>query len=231
MSDADFVETLLLTGRLALWTTLILFVIGMPIAYLLAYRRFFMRSFVEALISVPMVLPPIVLGFYLLLLYSPTSPFGAWWESLFGSRLAFSFEGILIGSVVFGMPIMIQPLRSGFVAIPRNLSDAAETLGKSKIDIFFNILIPNMIPSIVTSIALTFAHCIGEFGVIIMVGGNIPGETRVASIAIYDQVQALQYDEANRYSIVLFLIAIVVLTLIYSLNNRSNKNRNDYVEN
>ncbi len=231
MSDMDFIETLLLTGKLAFWTTFILFIIGMPIAYFLAYRKFFMRSLVEALISVPMVLPPIVLGFYLLLLYSPSSAFGRWWESLFGSRLAFSFEGILIGSVIFGLPIMIQPLRSGFVGISRNLRDAAETLGKSKINIFFNILIPNMIPSIITSIALTFAHCIGEFGVIIMVGGNIPGETRVASIAIYDQVQALQYDEANRYSLVLFAIAVVVLTLIYSLNNRSHKNPNDYVEN
>lgn len=231
MNDLDFIETLLLTGKLAFWTTLILFVVSMPIAYFLAYRRFFMRSFIEALISVPMVLPPIVLGFYLLLLYSPSSAFGGWWESTFGSRLAFSFEGILIGSVIFGLPIMMQPLRSGFVAIPRNLSDAAQTLGKSKIDIFFNILIPNMIPSIITSIALTFAHCIGEFGVIIMVGGNIPGQTRVASIAIYDQVQALQYDEANRYSMVLFLIAVIVLTLIYSLNNKSHKNSNDYVEN
>ncbi len=231
MNDADFIETLLLTGKLALWTTLILFVIGMPIAYVLAYRKFFARSFVEALISIPMVLPPIVLGFYLLLLYNPTSPFGAWWEVTFGSRLAFSFEGILIGSVIFGLPIMIQPLRSGFAGIPRNLSDAAETLGKSKVSIFFNILIPNMIPSIITSVALTFAHCIGEFGVIVMVGGNIPQETRVASIAIYDLVQSLQYDEANRYSLVLFLIAVVILTLIYSLNNRAYKNPNDYVEN
>lgn len=231
MNNVDFIETLLLTGKLAFWTTLILFVIGMPIAYFLAYRRFFMRSVVEALISIPMVLPPIVLGFYLLLLYNPTSAFGGWWESVFGTRLAFSFEGILIGSVIFGMPIMIQPLRSGFMGIPSNLSDAAETLGKSKINIFFNLLIPNMIPSIITSIALTFAHCIGEFGVIIMVGGNIPGQTRVASIAIYDQVQAMQYDQANKYSLVLFIIAIVVLTLIYSLNNRSHKSPNDYAKN
>ncbi len=132
MNDLDFIETLMLTGKLAFWTTLILFVVSMPIAYILAYRRFFMRSFIEALISVPMVLPPIVLGFYLLLLYSPSSAFGAWWESTFGSRLAFSFEGILIGSVIFGLPIMMQPLRSGFMAIPRNLSDAAQTLGKKK---------------------------------------------------------------------------------------------------
>ncbi len=231
MNDADFWETLLLTGKLAFSTTTILFVIGLPIAYFLAYKRFLTRSFFEALISIPMVLPPIVLGFYLLMLYSPNSWFGAWWYETFDSRLAFSFEGILIGSVLFGLPIMIQPLQSGFIAIPRNLSDAAETLGKSKINIFFRILLPNMKPSIITSLALSFAHCIGEFGVIIMVGGNIPGETRVASIAIYDQVQALQYDNANRYSIVLFVIAVVLLTIIYSFNNRSHKNQNDYVGN
>ncbi len=231
MDDIDFIETLLLTGKLAFSTTLILFAVGLPIAYLLAYKRFFLRSVVEALISVPMVLPPIVLGFYLLMIYSPNSWFGAWWYETFDSRLAFSFEGILIGSVIFGLPIMIQPLQSGFIAIPRNLSDAAETLGKSKLNIFFRVLIPNMIPSIITSLALSFAHCIGEFGVIIMVGGNIPGETRVASIAIYDQVQALQYDNANRYSIVLFIVAVAMLTIIYSFNNRSHRNGNDYADN
>ncbi len=231
MNDADFWQTLLLTGKLAFSTTAILFVVGLPIAYTLAYKRFFGRSIIEALISVPMVLPPIVLGFYLLMIYSPNSWFGAWWMETFDSRLAFSFEGILIGSVIFGLPIMIQPLRTGFMGVARNLSDAAQTLGKSKLNIFFKILLPNMIPSIVTSLALSFAHCIGEFGVIIMVGGNIPGETRVASIAIYDQVQALQYDNANRYSFVLFIIAIVLLTIIYSFNNRSHKNPNDYVGN
>ncbi|MFI3288715.1 MAG: molybdate ABC transporter permease subunit [Rikenellaceae bacterium] len=231
MNDADFWETLLLTGKLAFSTTAILFIIGLPIAYFLAYKRFFARSLIEALISIPMVLPPIVLGFYLLMLYSPNSWFGTWWYETFDSRLAFSFEGILIGSVLFGLPIMIQPLQSGFISIPRNLSDAAETLGKSKLSIFFRVLLPNMMPSIITSLALSFAHCIGEFGVIIMVGGNIPGETRVASIAIYDQVQALQYDNANRYSIVLFVIAVVLLTIIYSFNNRSHKNQNDYVGN
>ncbi len=231
MDDIDFWQTLILTGKLAFSTTAILFIVGLPIAYTLAYKRFFLRSAVEALISIPMVLPPIVLGFYLLMIYSPNSWFGAWWLETFDSRLAFSFEGILIGSVIFGLPIMIQPLRAGFVGIPRSLSDAAQTLGKSKINIFFKILLPNMIPSIITSLALSFAHCIGEFGVIIMVGGNIPGETRVASIAIYDQVQALQYDNANRYSMVLFIIAMILLTIIYSFNNRSQKNSNDYAGN
>lgn len=225
MVDADFVETLLVTCRLACFTTLILLFIGLPVAYFLAHKRFFGRSFVEALISMPMVLPPTVLGFYLLLAYSPNSWFGEWWESLFGARLAFSFEGILLASVVAGLPFMIQPLQSGFAAIPSNLSDAALTLGKSRLNIFFRILLPNMTPSLVTALALTFAHCIGEFGVIIMVGGNMPGETRVASIAIYDQVQALEYDVANSYSLVLFVASMVLLTIIYSLNRGVNNIR------
>lgn len=226
MVDSEFIQTLLLTGKLASYTTAILLVVGLPVAYMLAYKRFFMRSLVEALISMPMVLPPTVLGFYLLLAYSPESWFGRSWEALFGDRLAFSFEGILLGSIIYSLPFMIQPLQNGFTNIPSNLSQAAQTLGKSKLNIFFRILLPNMIPSLVTALALTFAHCIGEFGVIIMVGGNMPGETRVASIAIYDQVQALQYDNANSYSMVLFMVSMVLLTIIYGFNK--SKNRRDY---
>ncbi len=211
---------MLLTGKLALYSTTILFVAGLPLAYLLSSRRFFAKSFVEALISVPMVLPPIVLGFYLLLLYSPTSVFGGWLESVFGIRLAFSFEGILIASIISTLPITVHPLRAGFDAIPPNLSEVAQTLGRSNIDIFFRVLIPNMVPSIVTSLALSFAHCIGEFGVIIMVGGSIVGETMVASIAIYDQVQALNYEAAHEYSFALFVISVTLLTAIYSFNRR-----------
>lgn len=218
MLNADFLQTLWLTGKLAGLTTCILLLVGLPIAYLLAYKRFFMRSFVEALISMPMVLPPTVLGFYMLILYSPTNAFGRWWEALTGNRLAFSFEGVLLASIVFGMPFMIQPLQNGFSAIPRSLREAAATLGKSRMSIFFNVLLPNMVPALVTAMALTFAHCIGEFGVVIMVGGNMPGETRVASIAIYDEVQALNYETANQYSLVLFLISLFLLTLIYGFN-------------
>jgi len=221
--NADFLQTLWLTGKLAGSTTSILLLVSLPIAYLLAYKRFFMRSFVEALISMPMVLPPTVLGFYMLMIYSPTTAFGRWWETLTGTRLAFSFEGVLLASVIFGLPFMIQPLQNGFAAIPGSLREAAATLGKSRISIFFHVLLPNMVPSLVTAMALTFAHCIGEFGVVIMVGGNMPGETRVASIAIYDEVQALNYKTANQYSFVLFLISLFLLTLIYSFN-RTRKN-------
>lgn len=217
----DFINTLLLTGKLAGWTTAILFVIGLPIAYLLAYKRFWFKSFVEALISMPMVLPPTVLGFYMLVAYSPQNAFGGFLEKYLNVRLAFSFEGVLFASVVFSLPFMIQPLQNGLTAIPISFREAAYTLGKSKTETFFKVLIPNMIPSIVTALAMTFAHCIGEFGVVIMVGGNMPGETRVASIAIYDEVQALNYDVANQYSLALFIISLLLLTLVYGINKRT----------
>ena len=213
----DFIDTLLLTGKLAGWTTAILFIIGFPIAYLLAFRRFPLKAVLEALISMPMVLPPTVLGFYMLVIYSPQNSVGKFLSQYFDVRLAFSFEGILLASVVFGLPFMIQPLQSGLMVLPKSLREASYTMGKSESTTFFNILIPNMIPSIITAIAMTFAHCIGEFGVVIMVGGNIPNETRVASIAIYDEVQSLNYNVANQYSLVLFGISLILLTIIFSL--------------
>jgi molybdate transport system permease protein len=222
--NEDFINTLLLTGKLAGWTTAILFVIGLPIAYVLAYKQFWFKSLVEALISMPMVLPPTVLGFYMLVAYSPQNAVGSFLEKHLDVRLAFSFEGVLLASLVFSLPFMIQPLQNGLVAIPRSLREASYTLGKSEFTTFIKVLIPNMIPSIVTALAMTFAHCIGEFGVVIMVGGNMPGETRVASIAIYDEVQALNYDVANQYSLVLFLISLVILTVIYSMNGKSAPN-------
>ncbi len=224
--DTEFLETLWLTGKLAISATAILFVVTLPIAYVLAFKRFFGRPLIEALISMPMVLPPTVLGFYLLVAYSPSSPFGGAWVSAFGSGLAFTFEGILIASIIFGLPFMVQPLQNGFMAIPQNLSLAAQTLGKSKLNIFFKILLPNMIPSIVSAIALTFARTIGEFGVIIMVGGNMPSETRVASIAIYDEVQALNFDTANRYSLILFIVSLVMLTIIQTFNRKDRRYNN-----
>jgi len=220
MMNQDFIDTLLLTGKLAGLTTGILLLIGLPVAYLLAYKRFWFKPFVEALISIPMVLPPTVLGFYMLVVYSPQNIFGRFMQEYFDVRLAFSFEGVLLASVLFSLPFMIQPLQNGLVSISDSLREAAYTLGKSKTETFFKVLIPNMIPGIITAVAMTFAHCIGEFGVVIMVGGNMPGETRVASIAIYDEVQALNYDVANQYSFVLFIISLLILTLIYSINGK-----------
>ncbi|MDR0732491.1 MAG: molybdate ABC transporter permease subunit [Dysgonamonadaceae bacterium] len=215
-----FGETLLLTAKLAFWTTVILLLIGLPVACFLAYCRFKIKAFVEALISMPMVLPPTVIGYYILVAYSPQRAFGGWLERVFDVRLAFSFEGVLTASIIFGLPFMIQPLQNGLLQLPDSLREASYTLGKSKTATFFRVLLPNIKPSVVTAVALTFAHSIGEFGIVLMVGGNMPGETRVASIAIYDEVQALNYDTANQYALTLFLVSLAILTVIYSVKQK-----------
>ena len=218
--DAQFLQTLWLTFKLAFFTTTILFVIGLPVANWLAYSRFRMKPFVEALVSMPMVLPPSVIGYYMLVVYSPRYWFGSWLERFFDVRLAFTFEGILIASVIFSLPFMVQPLQNGFKALPESLHEASYTLGKSKLVTFFRVLVPNIKSSVITAIALTFAHSIGEFGVVLMVGGNMPGKTRVASIAIYDEVQTLNFSMAHRYAFILFIISLVLLTTIYSVNKK-----------
>ena len=218
--DSSFIQTLLLTFKLAFLTTSILLVIGLPIARWLAYSRFRFKPVIEALVSMPMVLPPSVIGYYMLVLYSPRGAFGSFLEQVLNVRLAFSFEGVLIASVVFSLPFMVQPLRNGLRALPDSLREASYTLGKSKLTTFFKVLLPNIKPSIITAIALTFAHTIGEFGVVLMVGGNMPGETRVASIAIYDEVQSLNFATANQYAFILFIISLVLLTTIYSVNKK-----------
>jgi molybdate transport system permease protein len=222
--NSDFVQTLWLTGKLASLTTIILLVIGLPTAYILAYKHFHFKSLIEALISMPMVLPPTVLGFYVLVAYSPQNAFGQFLEQVLHIRLAFSFNGILIASILFSTPFMIQPLINGFQLIPKSYREAAYTLGKSPFTTFMKVLIPNLHSSILTAIAMTFAHTIGEFGVVIMVGGNMPGETRVASVAIYDEVQLMDYHTANRYSLVLFIVSLIILSIIYGINGGKKKN-------
>lgn len=216
-----FIQTLLLTGRLATFTTLILLVAGLPLSYFMAYSRFRGKPFLEAMVSMPLVLPPSVIGYYILVAYSPNYWFGRFLNEVCDVRLAFSFEGILLASVVFSLPFMVQPLTNGLRSIPMSLREASYTLGKSKATTFFKVLLPNIKPSLITAVALTFAHGIGEFGIILMVGGNMPGETRVASIAIYDEVQALNFDAANQYALTLFLISFVLLTLIYTINKKN----------
>ncbi|MBF0762651.1 molybdate ABC transporter permease subunit [Dysgonomonas mossii] len=216
--ETDFIDTLLLTAKLAIATTGILFLLGLPVAYILAYTRYRIKVIFEALICMPMVLPPTVLGYYLLVAFSPQNGFGRFIEQYFDVRLAFSFEGILIASVIAGLPFMIQPLQSGLASLPASLREASYILGKSRITTFFRVLLPNIKPSIITGISLTFAHCIGEFGIVLMVGGNIPEQTRIASIAIYDEVQTLNYSVANKYSLILFVTSFVLLTIIYSIN-------------
>ena len=218
--DVTFVQTLWITFKLAFSTTLILVCIGLPVSYWLAYSRFKLKPLVEALVSMPMVLPPSVIGYYMLVLYSPRNFFGKWLAETFDVRLAFTFEGVLIASVLFSLPFMVQPLHNGLHSLPNSLREASYTLGKSKMTTFFKVLLPNIKPSIITAVALTFAHSIGEFGIVLMVGGNMPGETRVASIAIYDEVQSLNFAAANQYAFILFAVSLVLLTTIYSVNKK-----------
>lgn len=218
--DPEFIQTLWLTFKLAASTTVILLLIGLPFARWLAFTRIRVKPLIEALVSMPMVLPPSVIGYYILVMYSPRNWFGEWLGRIFDVRLAFTFEGVLVASVVFSLPFMIQPLHNGLRALPDSLREASYTLGKSKWTTFFRVLLPNIKPSVITAIALTFAHSIGEFGIVLMVGGNMPGETRVASIAIYDEVQALNFEAANSYALILFLISLVLLTTIYSVNKK-----------
>jgi molybdate transport system permease protein len=218
--EHEFLITLWITFKLASLTTIILFFIGMPFSYLLAYSDFRLKPAVEALVSMPLVLPPSVLGYYILVAYSPRYWFGDILDRIFNVRLAFSFEGILVASLIFSLPFMIQPLQNGLRVLPRQIREASYTLGKSKTATFFHVLLPNIRPSIITALALTFAHTIGEFGMVLMVGGNMPGETRVASVAIYDEVQSLNFHAANKYALVLFMVSFVLLVFIYSINRK-----------
>lgn len=221
--NPEFLQTLLLTFKLALSTTTILLLVGLPIASWLAYSRFRLKPLFEALVSMPMVLPPSVIGYYMLVLYSPRGAFGAFLDQVFNVRLAFSFEGVLIASVIFSLPFMVQPLQNGLQALPESMREASHTLGKSRLVTFFRVLLPNIKSSLITAVALTFAHSVGEFGVVLMVGGNMPGETRVASIAIYDEVQSLNFKTAHQYAFVLFVLSLVLLTTIYSVNRKNEK--------
>lgn len=208
-------QPLILSFKLAGLSTVILLLIGIPISYWLARSSSKVKPIFEALISMPLVLPPTVLGFYLLLAFSPGNAFGAWLEEWFSLRLVFTFGGLVLASVIYSLPFMVQPLQAGFKSIPASLTEAAQVLGKSKLKILQKVLLPNMKPALLNGIVLSFAHTLGEFGVVLMIGGNIPGETRVASIAIYDEVEALNYAAAGTYSAVLFFLSFGILLLVY----------------
>jgi len=211
-------EPLLLTFKLAAITTAILLIIAIPLAYYLAYSRSKLKPILETLVSMPLVLPPTVLGFYLLITFSTGHPLGEFIESWLGIRLLFSFPGLVIGSVIYSLPFMVQPIQAGFSSLPKSLKEAAYVLGKSRFTTLRKVLLPNMKPALLSGVVLAFAHTVGEFGVVLMIGGNIPGRTRVASIAIYDEVEALNYDAANTYSLILFAITFLLLLLVYLFN-------------
>jgi molybdate transport system permease protein len=212
-----------LSFRLALVTTVILLLIAIPLANWLAHSRFRLRAVLEAVISLPLVLPPSVLGFYLLLAFSPSNAFGKFLEDHFDLRLVFSFPGLVIASLIYSLPFMVNPILSGFKGLPRSLRDASSTLGKSAFTTLLKVQLPNIRPSLLTGVVLSFAHTIGEFGVVLMIGGNIPGQTRVASLAIYDEVQSLHYHEANRYALLLLGFSFIILLTVYLINQHSSK--------
>lgn len=215
----DF-QPLWLTLTLASITTLILLVVALPLAWWLGVGRFPGKPVIEALVGLPLVLPPTVLGFYLLVAFSPEHAFGRALDHWFDVRLAFTFPGIVIASLLYSLPFMVHPVRSGLKGLSPTLKEAAYTLGLSPWTTFRRILLPNLRASIATGVVLTFAHTVGEFGVVLMVGGNIPGVTRVASLALFDEVQSLNYHSANVYAGILLALSFCLLLGVYLLRNQ-----------
>ncbi|MBI6546913.1 MAG: molybdate ABC transporter permease subunit [Cyanobacteria bacterium NC_groundwater_1444_Ag_S-0.65um_54_12] len=210
---------LLLSLKLALVTTGILLLIGVLLAYWLAFSRWRWKVIVEAIIALPLVLPPTVLGFYLLLFIGQNGWLGRIWETLFKQSLAFSFEALVLASICYSLPFAVQPLQASLQGIDPRLLEASFTLGASRWRTFFQVVLPNALPGLWSAIVLSFTHTLGEFGVVLMVGGNIPGQTRTVSIAIYDLVEALEYQQANHLSLILLALSYAVLVLFY-FNNR-----------
>lgn len=213
-------DPLILTFELAVVTTVILLMISVPIAYWLVASRSRIKPVAETLVSMPLVLPPTVLGFYFLVAFSPGNAFGAWIDEWLGIKLVFSFTGLVLASVIYSLPFMVHPIQAGLSSIPSSLTDAAYVMGKSKLTTLLKVQLPNIKASLLTGIVLSFAHTVGEFGVVLMIGGNIPGKTRVASIAIYDEVEALNYGAANFYSLILFVITFCILLAVYLVNGK-----------
>ncbi len=209
-----------LSFKLALVTTVILLVTAIPLAYWLAFGRQKFKYIVETLINLPLVIPPTVLGFYILLLFSPVNVLGKFLETYFHLRVVFTFPGLVIGSVIFSLPFMVNPIKAGFQALPISLIEASYTLGKSAWETLIKVLLPNIKPSLLTGVVMSFAHTMGEFGVVLMVGGSIPGETKVASIAIYSEVEALNYSTAHLYSLILLGTAFIILFGLNLINRK-----------
>ncbi|NOQ88941.1 MAG: molybdate ABC transporter permease subunit [Gammaproteobacteria bacterium] len=213
-------DALLLTAKLAGLTTLILLVVGTPVAWWLANTKFRLKPVIEAIVALPIVLPPTVLGFYLLIFLSPQSGFGGWWFEFTGQTLTFSFSGLVIASVIYSFPFVVQPIHNAFESVGKDMMEAAYTLGAKPADAFFTVAVPLAKRGFITGGVLGFAHTLGEFGVVLMVGGNIPGETRVVSIAIYDHVESLEYAQAHVLSGILLAFAFSAMLLMYVLNHR-----------
>ncbi|XPV68524.1 MAG: molybdate ABC transporter permease subunit [Halarcobacter sp.] len=213
----------LLSFKLAGLTTLILFVISMPLSWWLSQTKSKYKPLLEAITALPLVLPPSVLGFYILWALSINSPIGQFFEDIFGIKLVFNFTGLVVASCFYSLPFMVQPLQSGFESINKNMLEASYIAGKGKIETMSKVALPNIKPALMTAIIVTFAHTVGEFGVVLMVGGSIPGETKVASVAIYEFVEIMDYKAAHIYSAIMVIISFLVLLSVYIFNHKQNK--------
>jgi len=213
-------DALFLSLRLALCVSSLLLIIGMPLAYWLAYSSWRGKFLLESVVALPLVLPPTVLGFYALVAMGPHGPLGKLWIALFGHGLAFTFGGLILASVLYSFPFAVQPLVASFESVDRKLLDASAVLGAGRRRTFWRVILPLSLPGVVTAVVLSFAHTLGEFGVVLMVGGNLAGVTRTVSIDIYDRVQSLEYGEANRMALLLLVISFAVLSVVYAVNRR-----------
>ena len=217
LNDVD-ISAIIVTIKLASLSTAILILIGTPLAWWLSQTRFKFKVIIEALIALPLILPPTVLGFYLLLTLGPNGPIGGFLESLGGGSIAFTFSGLVVGSVIYSLPFVVQPLQNSFNSVGKQSMEVAATLGASKIDRFFTVAVPLARSGFITAAVLGFAHTIGEFGVVLMIGGNIPGETGVLSIAIYDHVETMEYGKAHWLSAGLLIMSFLMLIFVYVFN-------------
>ncbi len=213
----------LLSFKLAGLTTLILFVCSLPLAWWLSQTRAKSKPIVEAITALPIILPPSVLGFYLLVVLSPNSAVGVFFEDVFGLKLVFSFTGLVLASCFYSLPFMVQPLQSGFESLNKHMIEASYLAGKSKIQTILKVALPNIKPSLITALIITFAHTVGEFGVVLMIGGSIPEETKVASVAIYEMVEIMEYGQAHIYSAIMLSMSFVVLLFVYIFSHTQKK--------
>ncbi len=216
----NFTAPFLVTLKLSSITTFLLFIMGIPFAYWLAFSKLRLKFIIESVTALPLVLPPTVLGFYILVAIGGNSFIGRWYEGVFHKTLAFSFQGLVVGSFVYNLPFAIRPFQLAFAGVDKKLLEASWSLGRSKLYTFLFVIFPLSRQGIITGCILSFAHCVGEFGVVLMIGGNIPGITRVASVAVYDEVQALNYGTANVYASILLAFSFVVLAVVYFINRR-----------
>jgi len=222
LSSLDFTP-FLLSFKLAFITTLILFVLSVPLAWFLSQTNSKVKPFLEAITALPLVLPPSVLGFYLLVALSQNSPIGVFFDEVFDVQLVFNFTALVVASCFYSLPFMVQPLQGGFESINKNMLEASYIAGKGKWETIFKVALPNIKPALLTALIVTFAHTVGEFGVVLMVGGSIPGETKVASVAIYEMVEIMDYSAAHVYSIIMIVISFLVLLSVYIFNGKQNK--------